>query len=152
MTDAVAAAADIPVAAVRRAAMLAGDLGGVAATALTEGEAGLDAVSLQVLRPVSPMLAATAGSVAEALEANGRSSVEWKLDGARIQAHRNDDEVRLFTRNQNDVTGRLPAIVDVVRALPATSVILDGEVFGAGVDDQQADPFQDTMSRFSRHD
>jgi len=152
MADAVAAAARIPVPEVRRAAMLAGNLCRVAAVALEEGEAGLAGIGLQVLRPVLPMLAATAATVAEALQANGRSSVEWKLDGARIQAHRRKDVVRLFTRSLNDVTDRLPMIADVVRGLNATEVILDGEVFGAGLDDDAAGLFQDTMSRFSRHE
>jgi len=145
MTDAIAKAAGVPVAVVRRAAMLAGDLCRVAADALAGGESALAAVGLEVLRPVLPMLAATSATVADALEANGESSVEWKLDGARIQAHRKGDVVRLFTRNLNDVTERLPAVVDVVRALPVDTVILDGEVYGTAV-------FQDTMSRFSRHE
>jgi len=152
MADAVAAAAGVPAAAVRRAAMLAGDLSRVAAVARERGERGLAQIGLQVLRPVLPMLASTAATVADALQANGRSSVEWKLDGARIQAHRRGDEVLLFTRSLNDVTDRLPAIVEVVRRLPATELILDGEVFGAGVDEEGAGVFQDTMSRFSRHD
>jgi DNA ligase-1 len=151
MTDAVAAAAAVPVGSVRRAAMLAGNLAEVATVALTGGREDLEAIGLQVLRPVLPMLAATSASVAEALAAAGPSSVESKLDGARVQAHRLGGEVRLFTRNLNDVTARLPAIAAVVASLPVSSVILDGEVFGAGVDDERADPFQDTMSSFSRH-
>jgi DNA ligase-1 len=97
------------------------------------------------------MLAASATTVAEALAANGRSSVEWKLDGARIQAHRLGESVRLFTRNLNDIGDRLSGIADVVRSLPATDVILDGEVFGAGLEGERADLFQDIMSSFSRH-
>jgi DNA ligase-1 len=77
--------------------------------------------------------------------------VEWKLDGARIQAHRQGEEVRLFTRNLNDVTSRLPGVVAVVRAMPVESVVLDGEVLGVD-DDERPDRFQDTMSRFGRHD
>jgi DNA ligase-1 len=151
MADAVAEAARLDAADVRRAAMLAGDLGLVAAAALGEGADGLAGIGLEVLRPVLPMLAATAGSVAEALEANGRSSVEWKLDGARIQAHRRGDTVRLFTRNLNDVTDRLPFVAAVVGALAVEAVILDGEVFGAGAEDE-VELFQDTMRSFSRHD
>jgi DNA ligase-1 len=150
MTDAIAKAAGVPVAVVRRAAMLAGDLCRVAADALEGGEEALTAIGLEVLRPVLPMLAATAPTVAEALQANGPSSVEWKLDGARIQAHRRGDDVRLFTRNLNDVTERLPGVVDVVRKLPVERVILDGEVYGSALGEDGAGPFQDTMSRFSR--
>ena len=152
MTDAIAKAADVPVAVVRRAAMLAGDLCRVAADALGGGEEALAGIGLEVLRPVLPMLAATSPTVADALEANGTSSVEWKLDGARIQAHRTGDAVRLFTRNLNEVTERLPAVVDVVRSLPVDAVILDGEVYGTAVSEDGAGPFQETMSRFSRHE
>jgi len=152
MADGIAAAAGVAPRMVRRAAMLAGDLPLVAAVALAQGEAGLARIGLRVLTPVLPMLAATAASVGQALEATGRSSVEWKLDGARVQVHREGETVRLFTRSLKDVTDRLPAIVEVVRALPASEVILDGEVFGAGLDEEGAGLFQDTMSRFSRHE
>ncbi|MCU1449849.1 MAG: hypothetical protein JWP02_2019 [Acidimicrobiales bacterium] len=152
MTDAIAKAAGVPITVLRRAAMLAGDLCRVAAVALEGGGDALAAIGLEVLRPVLPMLAATAASVGDALEANGRSSVEWKLDGARIQAHRRGDEVRLFTRNLNDVTERLPDVVEVMRGLPVDDIILDGEVYGTAVSEDGAGPFQDTMSRFSRHE
>ena len=151
MSDAIAKAAGVPAAAVRRAAMLAGDLCRVAGVAIDGGQEALAAIGLEVLRPVLPMLAATSPTVADALDANGRSSVEWKVDGARIQAHRKGDAVRLFTRNLNEVTARLPAVVDVVQRLPVDAIILDGEVYGAAVGVDGAGPFQDTMSRFSRH-
>jgi DNA ligase-1 len=140
VTDAVARAASLPVASVRRAVMLAGNLGRVAVVALEEGEAGLAAVGLEVLRPVQPMLASTAASVSEAV--TGLSSVEWKLDGARVQAHRAGAEVRLFTRNLNEVTARLPGVAAMVRGMAASQFVLDGEVIGPEM-------FQDTMSRFS---
>jgi len=151
MADAVAKAAGVPLAAVRRAAMLAGDLPRIAAVALSSGVDGLTAVGLEVLRPVQPMLASTATDVAEAVAACGLSSVEAKLDGARIQAHRRGDQVRLFTRNLNDVTERLPGVVELVRSLPADQLVLDGEVMGVG-DDDRPDVFQETMSRFGRHE
>ncbi|MHB8464183.1 MAG: ATP-dependent DNA ligase [Acidimicrobiales bacterium] len=151
VTDGVAKAAAVPIDAVRRAAMLTGSLPEAAVLALTRGEAALDAVGLQVMRPLAPMLASTAPDVATALQAMGRSSVEWKLDGARVQAHRRGGEVRLFTRNLNDVTSRLPAVVDVVASLPVRQVVLDGEVVGLDEDDRP-DRFQDTMSRFGRQD
>jgi DNA ligase-1 len=97
------------------------------------------------------MLAATAADVVEAIAAFPLASVEWKLDGARVQAHRHGEEVRLFTRNLNDVTDRLPGVADAVRGLPAGAVVLDGEVLGVD-DDLRPDAFQDTMSRFGRHD
>ena len=121
---------------------------------MTEGRVGLEAIALTVLRPVQPMLASTAEDVAGAMEAStGNSpaltSVEWKLDGARIQVHRRGDEVRIFTRNLNDVTTRLPEVVAVTRALSATTVVLDAEVLSVHEDDRPV-AFQDTMSRFGR--
>src|SRR5947209_9105402 len=153
VADALAVATGVPVDVVRRAVMLDGDLSRVATVAVTEGEDGLRAIGLQVLRPVLPMLAATAADVREAVASAGGAqvSVEWKLAGARVQVHRAGDEVRLFTRNLNDVTARLPGVVEVVRALPAQQLVLDGEVIGVG-DDERPDLFQDTMSRFGRHD
>ena len=151
MADAIALAAQVPAAAVRRAAMLGGDLADTARRALTGGEASLLAVGLEVLRPVQPMLAASAPSVYEALTAVGRASVEWKLDGARIQVHRDGDEVRVFTRNLNDVTARVPEVVEIARALEAQTFVLDGEAIGLT---EEALPrrFQDTMSRFGTDD
>jgi DNA ligase-1 len=131
--------------------MLAGDLPRVARAAIVDGLPGLEGVGLQLLRPVQPMLASTAAGVAEAINALGTSSVEWKLDGARIQAHRLGDQVRLFTRNLNDITGRLPAVEAVVAGLPVSAVVLDGEVLGMG-EGERPGMFQDTMSRFSRQD
>jgi DNA ligase 1 len=151
MTEAVAAAARLPVDAVRRAIMLAGDLPRVATAAIVEGLAGLEGVGLELLRPIQPMLASTSAGVDEALQALGVCSVEWKFDGARVQAHRLGDEVRLYTRNLNDITGRLPAVEAVVAGLPVSDVVLDGEVLGMG-DGERPGMFQDTMSRFSRQD
>jgi len=148
MADAVARASGIPLATVRRAVMLAGDLARVAAVALVEGEPGLSAIGLDVLRPVLPMLASTSPDVASALTELGPSLVEWKLDGARIQAHRRGDEVRLYTRNLNDVTDRLPAVVGLLRALDVDRVVLDGEILGVG--DEGPEAFQETMSSFGR--
>jgi DNA ligase-1 len=143
MTEAIARAATVPAATVRRAAMLTGDLAAVAAVAFADGEAGLDAVGLEVLRAVLPMLASTASDVDEAIAACGLASVEWKLDGIRIQVHRRGPEVRIFTRNLNDITERLDRVVASVRSLPITSVILDGEVIG--VDGQEHAWFFDCL-------
>jgi DNA ligase-1 len=143
VTEAVARAARVPLETMRRAVMLGGDLAGAARVGLSDGEAGLAAMTLQVLRPIQPMLASTAASVTEAVAGvMGLASVEWKLDGARIQAHRAGAEVRLFTRSLNDVTARLPAVAALVGAIPAATLVLDGEVIGPEM-------FQDTMSRFS---
>jgi DNA ligase-1 len=155
MADAVAAAAKVPATAVRRAMMLAGDLRRTAAVALTEGRAGLDAIGLTVLHPIQPMLASTADDVRGALagatgdDPDGLVSIEWKLDGARIQVHRDDDEVRIFTRNLNDITERLPGVAAIVRSLPARQLVLDAEVLGVRTDDRPH-AFQATMSRFGR--
>jgi DNA ligase-1 len=130
MADAIARAASVPAASVRRAAMLTGDLAVVAAIAFTDGRAGLDAVGLHVLRAVSPMLASPAADVSEAIAGCGLASVEWKLDGIRIQVHRAGTEVRVFTRSLNEISERLGRVVDLVGSLPITSIILDGEVIG----------------------
>src|SRR5205814_3668127 len=121
-------AASVPAPAVRRALMFSGDAGEVALAAFTGGEAALSQYRFQLFRPIQPMLAQTAGDVDEALEALGDAVFEYKIDGARVQVHREGDEVRVFSREANDVTARLPEIVAAVRAFPARSVVLDGEI------------------------
>lgn len=149
MTDAVAAAASVPVALVRRAAMLSGDLAATARTALTVGASALEAVRLTVGVAIQPMLASTAADVADALNTTGPASVEWKLDGVRIQAHRSGDAVTLYTRNLNNVTDRMPSVVDQLRALPVQSIVLDGEVMGV-TEEGLPHAFQDSASSFGR--
>jgi DNA ligase-1 len=128
--------------------MLSGDLAHTAALAMTLGEKGLRAVGLEIFRPILPMLASTAESVAEAIEDFGRASVEWKLDGIRIQIHRRDEEVRVYTRNLNDLTGVLGGIADVVRGLPVRQTVLDGEALWMGEHGPGA--FQETVARIDR--
>jgi DNA ligase-1 len=155
MLDAVAKAADVPSDRLRRAVMLAGDLGSVAAAVCSGGERALDALAgyrLQLFRPVQPMLAHSADNVDEAMgEAVGPTgaALEWKLDGARIQVHRADDRVAVYTRNLNDVTSRLPEVVDAVRSCRARELILDGEVIALAATGRPLS-FQDTMRRFGR--
>ncbi|OHV01324.1 ATP-dependent DNA ligase [Mycobacterium talmoniae] len=150
MADAVAAAAGVPAAAVRRAAMLGGDLPAVAAAALTGGADALSAFTLRVGRPVGPMLAQTATGVVEALERLGGTGVfEAKLDGARVQIHRRGEEVTVYTRSLDDVTARLPEVVAAARALPVTALIADGEAIALRPD-HRPQPFQVTASRFGR--
>jgi DNA ligase-1 len=147
MSDAVARAAGVRPAALRRAAMLCGDLAAAAQIALADGEPGLDAVALEVGRPVLPMLASTSADPASALAATGAASVEWKIDGARVQVHRSGAVVRIFTRNLNDVTDRLPEIAAIAASFDVGSAVLDGEVLGLR-EDEAPRAFQDTMSRF----
>ena len=151
MIDAIAAAAAVPVAQVRRAAMYAKSLGDVAVAAMTERTAGLDRFQLQLFAPVAPMLAQTAADVDEALKelGDGEIALEWKLDGARVQAHKAGDEVRLYTRTLNEVTAALPEVVAAVRALPARALVLDGEAIAYNVSGRPH-PFQITMRRFGR--
>ena len=147
MVDAVAKAAGVPLAAVRRAHMLAGDLGATARAALTGGVDALSAVGMVPGRAVQPMLASPAADVTAALAATGPASVEWKLDGARIQAHRRDGEVRIFTRNLNEITERLGTVASLVAGLPGGDLVLDGEALGV---DEEGVPrrFQDMMGDF----
>src|SRR6187549_176890 len=107
MVDAVARAAGVSGESARRALMLSGDLTRTAEIALAEGEEGLRSVGFELFRPIFPMLASTAESAPAAIESFERSSVEWKLDGIRIQIHRRDDEVRIYTRNLNEITPAL---------------------------------------------
>lgn len=146
--DAVAQAADVPVAVVRRALMLRGDLGAVAVAALDGGVDALAAFRLEVGRPIAPMLAQTAPDVESALAKTGPAAVEYKLDGARIQVHRSGPDVGIFTRTLDDVTARLPEVVDAALALPGRSFVLDGEAIALR-DDGRPHPFQVTGSRFA---
>ena len=147
VTDAVAKAAGVKLKLMRRAVMLQGDLGAAAAVALARGTLGLEEIDLKVGRPIQPMLASTAASVEEAVEAVGMAQVEWKLDGARIQLHLDGGTVHIYTRNLIDVSDRLPHIAQIARSFPCRSAVLDGEVLGFfGNDEPQ--PFQDTMSAF----
>jgi DNA ligase-1 len=146
--EAVATAAEVPAANVRRAFMLSGRLPETAALALTGGVAALDAVRLEVGRPVRPMLASPGSSLDAALTDLGTDvTVEFKLDGARIQVHRDGDVVRVWTRTLREVTDGVPELVDRVRALPCERAVLDGETLALD-DDGRPRAFQDTMSRF----
>ena len=149
VTEAVARAAGVPSEVVRRVVMLSGDLGSTAAIALRDGEAGLAGVGLQLLRPVQLMLASTAADVTDALEATGPASVEWKLDGIRIQAHRKGGDVRVFTRNLNDITARVPEVVDAILAMASDRLVLDGEAIAFDEADRPR-LFQETMSGVGR--
>jgi DNA ligase 1 len=150
LVEAVAKAAGVPSGRVRRAVMMAGDLGVVAHAVLgPEGDAALAQYQLEVFRPVQPMLADSAPTVDEAMTGDLPVVVEWKLDGARIQVHRRDDRVVVYTRNLNDVTSAVPEVVDAVSALPVRELILDGEVI-ALTSDGRPHSFQTTMRRFGR--
>jgi DNA ligase-1 len=145
LTDAVARAAEVPVAELRRALMLRGDLGAVAEVALAGGD--LAAFRLEVGRPLQPMLASTAPDVAAALAKTGPAAAEWKLDGARVQVHRDGGDVAIFTRTLDEVTPRLPEVVEAALALPVRSIVLDGEAIALR-SDRRPHPFQVTGSRF----
>jgi DNA ligase-1 len=147
MLDAVARASGSTLAEVRRAFMLRGDLGAVAEAALRAGAAGLNGFGLLVGQPLQPMLAQTAPSVEAALARLSPAAIEWKLDGARIQVHRAGHDVRVFTRSLDDVTDRVPELVEAALALPVREVVLDGEAI-ALKPDGRPQPFQVTGSRF----
>jgi len=152
MTEAVARAADVPVAEVRRAMMLRGSLGVVAAAALSGGSEALGAFGLEVGRPVRPMLATSAPTIEDALaKIDGPVAVEWKLDGIRIQAHLSGGNVRLFTRTLDDITARLPEVVSVLAKLPVRAAVFDGELIALREDGRPL-PFQDTASRTATQD
>jgi DNA ligase-1 len=148
MADAVAQATGIPRKVVDRATMLCGNPRVVAEAALSEGEPGLARFRLEVGRPLGPMLASPAASLDEAFERIGEGAVDWKLDGARIQIHRDGDEVAIFSRSLDDLTARLPGVADAARALPAERIVLDGEAIALRADGRP-EPFQVTSSRIA---
>jgi DNA ligase-1 len=150
VVEAIAKAAQLPADAVRRAYMLAGNLGAVAAAALTGGAAEIGRFRLTVFRPVLPMLAQTADSAERALrELGGPIALEHKLDGFRVQLHKDGDEVRAYSRALHDVTAFVPELIEKVAALPARRLVLDGEAIVFGREGRPL-PFQDTMRRFGR--
>ena len=149
LLDAIARAADLPAPAIRQAAMFSGSVGEVARVALSEGSAGLARFSLRVLSPVAPMLASTAASVEEALERLGEAAFEYKLDGARIQVHKAGEEVRVFTRQLQDVTERVPEVVGWARGLAPRELVLEGETIALRPNGKPQ-PFQVTMRRLGR--
>jgi DNA ligase-1 len=149
MLEAVAKAAKVPAEGVRRARMMAGDLPSVARVALAGDATELGGFATQLFRPVHPMLAGSADDAEVALEELGEAVLEYKLDGARIQAHKAGDQVAVYSRRLNDVTRAVPELVEAVRALPARELILDGEVIALRADGTPH-PFQITMSRFGK--
>ena len=149
MADAIAAAAELPPADVRRAIMLGGAIPPVAVAALAEGAAGLERFRLELYQPLSPMLASPTQDVASALDALGSAAFEYKLDGARAQIHKGADGVRIYSRTGRDVTDSLPEISDAIAVLPAKSLVLDAEVIALDPSGRPR-PFQETMRRFGR--
>jgi DNA ligase-1 len=149
MIEAVAAAGELPVGDVREAAMVANGIAEVAHAALTEGAAGLRRYAMVLMQPVTPMLAQPAQDIGEALAAFGTAAFEWKLDGARVQVHKSGDDVRIFTRNRNDVTASAPEIVAAMRDVQARELIVDGEAIALS-QGGAPQPFQVTMRRFGR--
>ena len=149
MLEAIAKAADVPPAAVRRAAMLGGETVPVAVAALTGGREALDAFGLELGRPLRPMLASSAPDLPAALDKLGAAqklAVDCKLDGIRVQVHKYDGQVRVFTRTLEEITDRLPEVVEAVSALPAHSIVLDGEAIALG-EAGRPRPFQETAAR-----
>jgi DNA ligase 1 len=146
MVEAVAGAAAVPAPAVRRALMLSGDLGAVAAAAAVDGGEALTRFGLELFRPLQPMLAKPAAGLDEALARVGPAAVEWKLDGARIQVHRQGRDVRAYTRTLAEITDRVPEVVEAVLQLPVDSIVLDGEAIAVSSGGRPR-PFQETMSR-----
>ncbi|HEV2751522.1 MAG TPA: ATP-dependent DNA ligase [Gemmatimonadales bacterium] len=149
--EAIAHAAGLDADAIRRAAMVAGDLGPVARAAITQGASGLTGFRVQLFRPLQPMLAQAADDVGDALARLGgrETAFEYKLDGARIQVHKSGDQVRVFSRQLNDVTPAVPEVVELASGVSAREVILDGEAIALSADGTPL-PFQVTMRRFGR--
>jgi DNA ligase-1 len=149
VTDAAARAVGLEPQRVRRAAMVAGDLASIARAALVEGAAGLARFHVELFRPIQPMLAQSADDVVGALHQLGEAALEYKLDGARIQVHKRGDDVRVFSRQLNDVTVAVPEVVAAARRMPLDEAILDGEAIALRPNGAPL-PFQVTMRRFGR--
>lgn len=149
LLEALAQATGIAPTALRRAAMLAGDVVAVGQAVLTDGAAALARFRLQLFQPIQPMLAQVATDVADALARVGTAALEYKLDGARVQIHRREQEVRIYTRSLHDVTAALPEVVAAVRAQAPGQLIVDGEVIALSANGRPQ-PFQVTMRRFGR--
>ena len=150
MAEAIARAAEVPPAAVRRALMLSGSMRTVAETALAPG-AGAHAqkYGLEVGRPIGPMLASSAPTIEDVLAKITPAAVEWKMDGIRVQVHLRERPVRLFTRTLDDITGRLPDVVAELSRLPARDAVLDGEL--VALQEGQAGPTRSRSPPPGRH-
>jgi ATP-dependent DNA ligase I len=152
MTDAIAAAAAVPAADVRRAYQLSGSLADAAAAALgaagdpQAARAALQAVRLQVGRPIRPMLAASEPTVAAAMARTSPAAVDWKIDGIRVQVHRSGDQATVFTRTLDDITARVPEIAAAALSVRAATAVLDGEAVALRPDGRPR-PFQVTSAR-----
>jgi DNA ligase 1 len=149
MLDAVAAATGLPAAEVRRAATFAGGVAPVAKAAIGGGAAALQRFTIRLMQPVLPMLAQPAEDMNAAMAQLGTAILEWKLDGARVQVHKSEDEIRVYTRSLNEVTAAVPEVVAAVKQASAQSLILDGETIALRADGRPH-PFQLTMRRFGR--
>lgn len=149
MLEAVAKASGVSTERIRRAAMMAGDIARVARAAMESGEAGLQEYDVRLFRPIQPMLAQSADGIPEALASIGEAALEFKIDGARVQVHKSGDVVAVYSRSLKDVTLAVPEVVELVRAIPAKELILDGEVISLQPDGRPQ-PFQITMRRFGR--
>ncbi|KAA6181896.1 ATP-dependent DNA ligase [Thiohalocapsa marina] len=149
MVEAIARAFDIPLGSVQRARMLRADIGEVARLAQSAGRAGLDALGLTLFQPIQPMLASAADDLADALAQLPEPLLEYKLDGARVQIHKSGRQVRVFSRQGNDVSAAVPELIDQVAALPASELVLDGETLALTQSGRPL-PFQTTMRRFGR--
>jgi DNA ligase-1 len=149
MLDSIGKASGVAPERIRRAAMLSGSVVATARAALEQGESGLATFDVQLFRPIQPMLAGSAEDPADAIAELGEAALEWKLDGARIQAHKSGDQVAIYSRAMNDVSAAIPEVVQAIRALPADDLILDGEVLSLD-SNGRPQPFQISMRRFGR--
>ncbi|RJR32776.1 MAG: ATP-dependent DNA ligase [Desulfobacteraceae bacterium] len=147
--EALAIASSLPPDLIRQSFMFSGDIGLVAEAALHRGKEGLGQFGPRLFRPVYPMLASPAQDPEEALGRLGEAAWEYKIDGARIQVHKGNGNIRVFTRQLKDVTESLPEITDLARTLTADEAIFEGEAFALQADGKPL-PFQTTMRRFGR--
>ncbi len=149
LVEAIAQAAQVPSTEVRRALMITSNLPKVTQAAFGQGIMGLRRFKIRLLEPLKPMLAQPTENISTALNQLGAAGLEYKLDGARIQVHKLGQDVRVFTRQLNEVSKSIPEVVDTISAFPCTDLILDGEALALQQDGKPL-PFQVTMRRFGR--
>ena len=147
--DALGQASGVPAEVIRKAMLFSGNAADVALSAFRGGEAELRSFSIQLFRPLRPMLAQSAKSAEEAFTRTAPAAIEYKLDGARIQLHKQGERVLLYSRYGNELSDALPEIVELGRSFAADSLVLDGEVIALR-EDGRPQPFQVTMQRVGR--
>ena len=154
LRDAIASAFDVRPEVVEHAYMFTTDYSIVAKTVATGGEKGLEKLEVAVGHPVNPMLAQRAETIDEVLKRmKGKAAFEIKLDGIRVQIHKDGDKISLFTRRMEEYTKMFPDIIDPLRqALKRKRAIVDGELVAIDKRTGKPMPFQEVLKRRRKYE